>query len=161
MSDLGAAAVVLAGLQRAPVHDLLASPALEAAGAEAFVGQVAVAAGGPVLTRVRVASVDAGLAIGSRVPVRTIAFVLVDEIFAGAAVHARGGGAILVVDLAVGTGEALGTLAGVGIHEIGASRPVLTRRAQTFVDVLLAFGAREAGGRNGDGENGEIKKKLI
>ena len=100
VSDLSALTVVLTGLQRAPIHDLLASSSLKSSRAEALVLVIAVAAGGAVLAWVRIASVDPRLAVGPRVSVRAVAFVLVDEILAGAAVHARTVHALVDVDFA-------------------------------------------------------------
>lgn len=55
--------VVLTRSQRAPIDDLLASAALEAARAEALVSQITVAASGAILARIGIASIDAGLAV--------------------------------------------------------------------------------------------------
>ena len=87
------------------------------------------------------------MAVGPRVAVGTVAFVLVDEILAGAAVHAGSGGAILVVDLTVGPRKAFRALAGVRVDKVGAGGAVLTRGTQTLVNVLFATSPGESARR--------------
>ena len=101
MFHLVASAVIPTRLQRAPVHDLLASAALESPRTIAFVVEISVATRRSVLTWTRIASIDSRLTVRSGVAIWAVTFVVVDEVFAGAAVHAGSGRAVFVVDLTI------------------------------------------------------------
>ena len=129
---------------RTPVDEAFATSSSESVRAVAEIRSQSVAASGSVETRIRVAFVDAELAVGTRVAGRAEARVGVDTVDASPVVHARTGRAIFVVGLTVGAGEAQRTSASVRVDIVPTGGAIAAGTGSAFVHVRLAMFSSES-----------------